>query len=72
MTPARDSFADALDEARAFADRSAREHYEAFAALCTFTDAVLLNHPDRDALLAAHDPLPETARLHIESLKRRR
>ncbi len=66
---ARSSWADALEEARAFKGKSKEAHYQAFADACALAFLSLENHPERERWLAYQDPLSEESKTLLEKLK---
>lgn len=69
--PARDGFADALEEAEDFANATVAEHAEVLLLLCQTALRQLDGNPDREAILEYQDPLPEHSRRLIEELRAR-
>ncbi len=68
--PPRDSWADAVAEARDVKDLSLEERYALFEAACRLVFTVLETSPDRDAILAFQEPLPPETRELIEQARR--
>lgn len=70
VPPPRDSFADALEEAREVQNASFAERYQLLEAACALVFQVLEQHPDREAILSYRDPLPPDAGDVLERARR--
>jgi hypothetical protein len=70
VPPPRDSFADALAEAKEVADASFEERYRMFEAACALVFEILETHPDRQQILDYRDPLPADAPAVFERARR--
>lgn len=64
----------ARDDGTAYADFIAatpEAHYAGLLAVLELADCVLQAHPDRAAMLAYQEPVPEASRRHLEVLRAR-
>jgi hypothetical protein len=56
VPPARDSWADALEEARELRGLSFEQRYALLQSACRLVFQILENHPDRERILAYREP----------------
>jgi hypothetical protein len=68
--PPRDGWADALAEAAEVRDASFQRRYEILEAACRAVFEILERHPEREAILAYQEPLPEASRTALEQARR--
>ena len=66
VPPPRDGWQDALEEARELSGLSFSDRYERLESACRLVFTILEHHPDREAILAHRDPVPDTAGIRVD------